>query len=261
MLDYTEDFKTLYTKLLTNYISIKVNEDAFTLKEANLNISINNSVVNNPFDINNGWIVNFIPKDVGIVINQNNKKETFEKLSSEMFCFNSVHIFERMIIMLNNVLLKINEFNSEIIDKSALNVSNQIQDTKKNTILKKLRNGNLTSYLTIELINDIIKNEILALDEKIKLRKIHNIKPFEFLHKMRNCRNAIVHSDGIYDLKIDNEIYLYKIKVIDNERVQLMMEFSSIKRLIEAYKEIIYIFYTALNMKFTKKDELNLRIY
>ena len=157
MLDYTDDFKSLYTKLLTNYISIKVNEDAFIQKQLKLDISIDNLIVSNPFEIDDGWIVNFIPKGVGIVIDQKNKKETYERLSSEIFCFNSVHIFERMIIMLNNVLLKIFKFNNVIIENSALSVSKQASKPN-NFIINNFKIGNLSSQYTIELFNDVIKN-------------------------------------------------------------------------------------------------------
>ena len=259
MLNYTEDFKSLYIKILSNYISIKVNEDAFNLKKINLNISINNLVVNNPFDIDDGWIVNFIPKDVGIVIDENNKKETFEKLSSEIFCFNSVHVFERMIIMLNKVLLKILDYDNFIVEKSVLNVSKQANTPKFNKILNDLKKGNLSSYLIIELYNDLIEKELIFLnDNRVKLDNKHILRPIEFLHKMKNYRNAIVHSDCIFDLNKDNDIYIYNREQIDDQYVLLMMDFSSIKKLLDAYKEIIYLFYTALNKKFEKEDELNL---
>ncbi|VDH18114.1 Uncharacterised protein [Algoriella xinjiangensis] len=37
-----------------------------------------------------------------------------------------------------------------------------------------------------------------------------------------------------------------------------MLDFHSIKLILEAYKQVIYVIYKALNLKYNKKDFLNI---
>ncbi|WP_295676083.1 hypothetical protein [uncultured Empedobacter sp.] len=259
-MNYTEDFKELYTKLLYNFISINVNEEAFNKKSIEIAFSKHKQIIRNPFDIDDGWVMNFIPKDIGVEINSNNKKETYEKLVSEIFCLNSVNIFENTIKLFNKVLIMIYENDNDLFSEK-VNDFILIQSLKKVTerdFIKNIKNYKFNSNTIISFLHFLVKHEIEQNSKNIKLNAWYNKEPFSFLNKMKNYRNQIVHNNSVYNLKTDEKIYLYDYDILNENNIYLRLKFTSMKNILEAYKQVIYIIYKALNLKYGKEDELNL---
>ena len=264
MLDYTEDFKKLYTKLLYNFISLKVNEEAFNNKIINLDRSLYRQIITNPFELEDDWLLNFVPQNIGVEINRDNKKETFETLVSEIFCLNSVHIFENTYDMIYKVLniiyrydeKKFKEYVKEYVKQQQQ--QQQQQHKQYQYILDKFESGKLNSLNTIGLLGCIINDELIENSKEVKVKEYYNLNPISFLQIMRDYRNSIVHSNGIFEITKDKKRYLYNFKELDDNSVLLMLDFHSIKLIVEAYKQVIYVIYKALNLKYNKKDFLNI---
>lgn len=259
-MNYTEDFKELYTKLLYNFISINVNEEAFNKKSIEIEFSKYKQIIINPFDIDDGWVMNFIPKDIGVEINSDNKKETYEKLVSEIFCLNSVNIFENTIKLFNKVLVMIYENNNDLFSEKVnefILIENLKRATEKDFI-KNIKNFKSNSDIIIRFLNFLLNHEIEQNSKDIKLNAWYNKEPFSFFNKMKNYRNQIVHNNSVYNLKTDEKIYLYDYDILNDNKVYLRLKFNSMKNILEAYKQVIYIIYKALNLKYSKEDELHL---
>lgn len=222
-------------------------------------IRLRNQVLINPFETDNGYIKRNVIINSKTIINDQNKNNVYEELLSYMYCQISINIFEKVIVLFNNVLSIIYESDRLNFDKylDEFMIDNKIKEDKitinKNNIIRKIKKEKLDSNIAIKILSIILNKHLNYITDQIVLCNYYYKNPFVFIEVMRVIRNDIIHRNK---LVASNDRPFYILKKDESENLFLFLDQENILKIIDTYISVLNIIFLTLNLKFNKEDKL-----